>query len=155
TVRIVEPCGLLHYLARWHLVAWCRTAVGYRDFRTDRMTAVSMVGETFAPRQDFSLAHYIQTMPTPELRARVHFTPLAADRAKREWWLGVLDEEPAADGIVLTLAAVEWEGLARWLLSFALEVTVLTPASLRKLLVTTAKTAVEHHSGKPGRKKVS
>jgi predicted DNA-binding transcriptional regulator YafY len=151
TERIVEPCGLLHYLERWHLIAWCRSARDYRDFRTDRMSGVTAPGETFNPREDFSLAQYIRTMPAPNLRARVHFTALAADRAKREWWLGVLDEEQVPGGIVLTLAAVEWESLARWLLSFGREATMLTPANLRKLLVSTAQNAAAHHAKKPAK----
>jgi predicted DNA-binding transcriptional regulator YafY len=146
--RIVEPCGLLHYLARWHLIAWCRSAGDYRDFRTDRMTATIALRETFPPRDDFSLEQYIRTMPAPDLRARVHFTPLAADRAKREWWLGVCDEQPGTNGVVLTLASVDWDGLARWLLSFENEATVLAPISLRKMLVNKARGAAAHHAAK-------
>lgn len=152
TERIAEPLGLIHYLERWHLIAWCRSSRDYRDFRTDRMTDVTALRETYTPREDFSLAQYIRTMPAPNLRARVQFTQLAADRAKREWWLGVLDEESVPDGIVLTLAAVEWENLVRWLLSFEREVTVLTPESLRRSLVTAAENAAAHHAKKPARK---
>ncbi|MEI9897714.1 MAG: YafY family protein [Chthoniobacter sp.] len=151
TERIAEPCGLIHYLDRWHLIAWCRASRDYRDFRTDRMTQVTALRETFTPREDFSVAQYIRAMPAPTLRARVKFTPLAADRAKREWWLGVVDEVRMPDGIVLTLAAVEWENLVRWLLSFEREVTVLTPESLRKSLVTAAGNTAAHHAKKPAR----
>ena len=90
-------------------------------------------------------------MPAPTLRARVKFTPLAADRAKREWWLGVVDEVRVSDGIVLTLATVEWENLVRWLLSLEREVAVLTPESLRKSLVKAAENAAAHHMKKPAR----
>jgi predicted DNA-binding transcriptional regulator YafY len=149
TERITEPCGLIHYLERWHLIAWCRATRDYRDFRTDRMTNVTALRETFSPREDFSVAQYIRAMPTPTLRARVKFTPLAADRAKREWWLGVVDEVRVSGGIALTLATVEWESLVRWLLSFEREVTVLTPESLRKTLVKAAESAAAHHAKKP------
>jgi predicted DNA-binding transcriptional regulator YafY len=152
TERIVEPCGLIHYLERWHLIAWCRASRDYRDFRTDRITRVTALRETFTPREDFSVAQYIRAMPAPTLRARVKFTPLAADRAKREWWLGVVDEVLVSDGIVLTLAAVEWENLVRWLLSFEREVTVLSPESLRKSLVAVAGSVAAHHGKKPTRK---
>ncbi|MES2569771.1 MAG: YafY family protein [Verrucomicrobiota bacterium] len=152
TERIAEPIGLIHYLERWHLIAWCRSSRDYRDFRTDRMTAVTALRETFTPREDFSVAQYIRTMPAPKLRAQVRFTPLAADRAKREWWLGVLDDERVRDGIVLTLAAVDWESLVRWLLSFECEATVLTPDSLRRSLVAAARNTAAHHAEKPARK---
>jgi predicted DNA-binding transcriptional regulator YafY len=146
TERIAEPLGLIHYLERWHLIAWCRSSRDYRDFRTDRMSDVAALRETFTPREDFSLPQYIRGMPAPTLRARVRFTPLAADRAKREWWLGVLDEKQSAAGRDLTLAAVEWERLVGWLLSFGREAVVLAPASLRKLLVEAAERAAMHHA---------
>lgn len=146
TERTVEPLGLIHYLERWHLIAWCRSSNDYRDFRTDRMTGVTLSRETFTPREEFSAAKYMRTkMPQPALRARVQFTPLAADRARREWWLGTIAEEKTASGVVLTLAAVEWEQLVSWLLSFGIEAVVLTPISLRKQLVAAAKAAAAHH----------
>ena len=74
-------------------------------------------------------------MPQPTLRARVTFTPLSADRAKREWWLGIVREQQAADGVILMLAAVEGERLVGWLLSFGRTAIVLAPAHLRTLLV--------------------
>ena len=152
TERIVESCGLIHYLERWHLIAWCRASGDYRDFRTDRMTNVTMLPERFTPRDDFSIEQYLRAMPAPTLRAKVKFTMFAADRAKREWWLGVVDEVRVSGGIVLTLATVEWESLVRWLLSFGREVTVMIPDSLRRSLVTAAEDAAAHHMKKTGRK---
>jgi predicted DNA-binding transcriptional regulator YafY len=147
--RVVEPQGLIYYLERWHLIAWCRMRKDYRDFRTDRMREVEELHETFSPREDFCLADFIRnTMPTPALQARVKFAPLSADRAKREWWLGVVDEHQVKDGLVLTLAAVEWEQLVRWLLSFGRTATVLAPTHLRKMLVKAGEDAAAHHGRK-------
>jgi predicted DNA-binding transcriptional regulator YafY len=149
--REVEPCGLIHYLERWHLIAWCRACADYRDFRTDRMSELLVQREKFTPREDFQVNEYIRAMPKPTLRAKVKFTEGAADRAKREWWLGVVDEVRAPDGIVLTLVTVEWSHLVRWLLSFGPEVTILTPDSLRTALVTAAENAAAHHTRKAKR----
>jgi predicted DNA-binding transcriptional regulator YafY len=147
TERIVEPHALIHYLERWHLIAWCRVSGDFRDFRTDRMHDAQALRESFAPRDGFSVAGYMRSaMPTPRLRARVRFTPLAADRARREWWLGIVNEETSAGGAILTLAAVEWERLVGWLLSFGSEATVLSPASLRRQLVHAANEIVDHHA---------
>ncbi len=147
TERMVEPCGLLHYLSRWHLIAWCRTAKDYRDFRTDRMKDVRLLADTFTPHPDFSLTDYIGSMPKPELRARIQFTPGAADRAKREWWLGIVAEESVQGAVVLTLAAVAWENLVGWLLSFGTQAVVLEPENLRELLINAAEAAAAHHRG--------
>lgn len=145
TKRTVEPLGLIRYLERWHLIGWCRTRRGLRDFRTDRMGKVTLSRQTFAPRQEFSVRDYLRSMPQPALRARVRFTPTAADRAKREWWLGILDERAAPSGVVLTLAAVEWEPLVGWLLSFGPTASVLDPEGLRSSLVKAARHAATHH----------
>jgi len=147
-IREAEPLGLLYYLERWHLIAWCRLRNGLRDFRTDRMTRVSVLAETFEPRE-FSIQDYLQTSPAPELRAEVRFSALAADRARREWWLGIIAERETPLGPVLTLATVNWEPLAGWLLSFGEDVEVFSPDALRDQLVLAAKAAAAHHNTKP------
>ncbi len=147
TERTVEPLGLVYYLQRWHLIAWCRTRNDYRDFRADRMTFVTALSESFTPREDFRLADFIHTTRPPStLSASVKFNPRAADRAKREWWLGIVEEQEVDDGFVLTLATPEWDGLVSWLLSFGRSATVMAPASLRKLLVKAAGDVAEHHA---------
>lgn len=149
TVRDVEPLGLIHYLERWHLIAWCRLRQEVRDFRTDRMSRISLSKDTFAPHQDFSIHDHIQSMPSPELRAEVRFTSLAVDRARREWWMGIVSEHDSSLGTVLTLASVDWERLTGWLLSFGTDAEIITPASLRKQIVTAAKTLAAHHQKIP------
>ncbi len=147
TQRTVEPLGLIYYTQRWHLISWCRTRNDYRDFRTDRMTSVIALSETFTPREGFNLADFIRTTSPPStLNACVKFNPRAADRAKREWWLGIVEEKEVDDGFIFTLATPEWGGLVSWLLSFGRSVTVLSPASLRELLVKAAGDVAEHHS---------
>lgn len=147
-VRTVEPMGLLRYLERWHLIAWCRARADYRDFRTDRMVGAELLRDAFEPREGFSLGDYLRAMPQPALRARVKFTPPAADRARREWWPGIVEEQAAGDGVVLTLAAVTWEGLVGWLLSFGPAATVLAPGDLRTRLVAAAHEAAAHHEAR-------
>ncbi len=149
TEREVEPLGLVHYLERWHLIAWCRLRKEVRDFRTDRMSRVAMMKELFELRTDFAISDYIQSMPRPELRAEVCFTRSAADRARREWWLGIEAEKEMPQGFSLTLATVDWNRLASWLLSFGEEAQVISPDILRRHLVQVAKTAAAHHSKKP------
>lgn len=148
TNREAEPLGLIHYLERWHLIAWCRTRKAVRDFRTDRMSRVSVLKEIFEPRPDFHVGDYIESMPRPELRAEVCFTSAAVDRARREWWLGIVDERETPQGIVLTLASVDWERLVGWLLSFGVAAQVLAPDSLRRQLVKAATSAAKHHQKK-------
>jgi len=149
TVRDAEPLGLIHYLERWHLIAWCRLRKEVRDFRTDRMSRISLLQETFVPHEEFSIQDHIQSMPRPEQHAEVRFASHAVDRARREWWMGIVSERETAQGTVLTLASVGWERLAGWLLSFGNEAEVLSPPTLRKQLVETATSLAKHHQKKP------
>jgi predicted DNA-binding transcriptional regulator YafY len=149
TQRTVEPLGLIRYLERWHLIGWCRTRRGLRDFRTDRMGKVTMSRQTFAPRLEFSVRDYVRSMPQPALRARIRFTPASADRAKREWWLGIVDERPVGNDVILTLATVEWDRLVGWLLSFGATATVIAPDALRTLLIQAAREVATHHGWSP------
>lgn len=149
TEREVEPLGLIHYLERWHLIAWCRWRKAIRDFRTDRMSRVGLLKEVFEPRVEFSIEDHIQSMPRPDLRDEVFFTTPAVDRARREWWLGIVHERHVAQGTVMTLASVDWRRLVGWLLSFGGEAEVISPVSLRKQLVEVATSIAAHHQKKP------
>lgn len=147
--RVVEPLGLIHYLERWHLIAWCRARGELRDFRTDRMSRVTVLDECFEPKLEFSPEEYLKSMPRPDLRAELRFQPEHADRARREWWQGVIEDRETAAGTVMTLAAVEWERLVNWLLTFGSAVEILSPPSLRQSVVRAAKAAAAHHAKIP------
>lgn len=146
--RAVEPLGLVHYLNRWHLIAWCRLRGDYRDFRVDRMRDLTVLDESFRPRPEFSLSAFLAAaMPAPGLRAEVFFKADCVDRARRDWWPGIESEVLADGGAVLTLRALDWEHLASWLLSFGRGATVVTPPSLVSFLVDLARDAAGHHAG--------
>ncbi len=144
--RIVEPMGLVHYLQRWHLLAWCRLRNDYRDFRTDRMTDLLAYRETFTPRDDVHVNQLIRmTMPAANLEAEIFFSVKAADRAMREWWHGVTNEVVRGDGVVLTLATPDWAGLVHWLLSFGSTAVVISPQEAIDTLLACAKDLLDHH----------
>jgi predicted DNA-binding transcriptional regulator YafY len=56
--RFVEPLALYHTSnTGWILVAWCRLRHDYREFRLDRIQALSATTENYPPRF-FRLDHY-------------------------------------------------------------------------------------------------
>jgi len=133
--RTAEPLGLIHYLARWHLIAWCRSKKDYRDFRADRMSNFVMTEEKFTCHNTFDASKFIlNSMPVPSLVGVVKFDTVSTDRAKREWWLGIAEETPCEDGSILKLKTVEWLWLARWLLSFSVSATILGPNELSECI---------------------
>lgn len=148
--REVEPRGLLYYLGRWHLIAWCLLRGGIRDFRTDRMRGLEILAQGFTPTEEFDPAAYVRAhMPAPDLPVRVRFETEALDRARREWWMGLLEERPEADGGELTLRTPDLETIASWLLSFGASATVLDPPLLRRMLAERAEAAAAHHRRAP------
>jgi len=145
--RAVEPLGLVYYLDRWHLIAWCRLREDYRDFRADRIAQAKVLRETFATREDFNLNKFLEqhTKPPDEIRVRVKFTALAAERARREWFCRVVEEQRHRDGVVLTLRTGSLEWTANWLLSFGCAARILEPDELRGIVHRTAREAEAHH----------
>lgn len=154
TTRPVEPLGLTHYLQHWHLIAWCRLRKDFRDFRLDRIEGISVLPETFTIREGFQLSDYLRQIETDAAseKIRVKFSGTSVVRARREWSLGGVREETAADGTVLTLTAGEVDWFVGWLLSFGPAATVLEPANLRQKLVAAAKAAALHHNIAPPKK---
>ena len=151
TRRDVEPLGLVHYLQHWHLIAWCRLRGDYRDFRLDRVESLAVDSGTFLPRETFDLRTHLQQVTSPDatVQIQVLFRNGVARRARREWSLGVVSEEPTPEGAVLTLSAAVLDWFVGWLLSFGADAVVLSPEELRLKLVAAAEAAAQHHR-RPG-----
>lgn len=147
TVRSVEPLGLVHYLEHWHLIAWCRLRKDFRDFRLDRIEGLSLTTETFAIRPGFELDDYLQQIRADNsgVQIRARFDDAVAARARREWSLGLLDEQMVPGGVVLTLSSGELGWFVNWLLSFGMAATILEPVVLREMLVQAAESVAVHH----------
>ncbi len=60
--RCIEPLGLFFWGQAWTVLAWCRLRQGYREFRLDRILALSDTGDTFTLAKDKSLNHYLDIM---------------------------------------------------------------------------------------------
>jgi predicted DNA-binding transcriptional regulator YafY len=145
--RTADPMGLIHYLARWHLIAWCHQKKALRDFRTDRISALVITNEKFEREADFDAGEFLRkSMPSANLIATVRFDAVSVDRAKREWWLGIVGEEQIADGTILQLATVDWLWLARWLFTFSNSVVVLEPNEFKQILKLESAKLSEHYS---------
>ncbi len=134
--REVEPLGLLYYADAWHLIAYCRLRQDYRDFRTDRIRAIALRDASFEPRQGFSLAEYLSQAGKLEnpVRIRVKFSRKVAAHV-REKSFGLIDEQALEDGVAMTFLVENLHWAAHWLLSYGSLAQVLSPNSLRKLVL--------------------
>lgn len=131
--REVEAAGLVFYLGRWHLIAWCRLRRDFRDFRTDRIYNLQLKTEQFQAKSDFNAKEFLQSgTPAAQLTAQILFAHTAADRARREWWQGITNEQQNATDVVMTLNCSDWTSLACWLLSLGTAAKVLAPDELKQ-----------------------
>ena len=149
TTRSVEPLALLYYSDHWHLIAYCRLRQDYRDFRTDRVKAISPSDEIFLPREGFSIKQYLQEankIVNPQ-EVRVRFKPSVASRVRRRYYFGVAEEIVDDDGVLVTFVVPALEVLVNWLFSFGTEVEIIHPSQLRQLLLAEAQKMTAHYDG--------
>lgn len=148
TERLVEPVGLYHYGSAWHLIAYCRTRDNYRDFRVDRIRALTATGEQFDWRERLSLADYLNQINTN--RAEVRVTVVFPKREvrylqeqKHNW--GFVAEEDLGDHVRMQFDTAQWEAMAHWLLSYASSVSVEQPPQLIARMAALAEDLHQHY----------
>jgi predicted DNA-binding transcriptional regulator YafY len=145
--REIEPLGLTYYGDRWHLIAWCRLRKDYRDFRTDRIAAISASPEQFKPHEEFSLIDFIgrwQDLPAT-LRGSIRADPVAAERIRKEAPFKIIQDVRNQDGVTFTIEVGNWNWYIGWLLSFGDRIVIIDPAELRTLVCQAASAAARHH----------
>ena len=106
TSRRVEPHRLVSLGRRWYLVGYDRDRHDWRSFRVDRVTAASLSGQRFRPRElpaadavEFVQAGMRRMPQRYAVRVRVAAEPRAVERAV--WHYG--DVTPDGDGCVLEM----------------------------------------------------
>lgn len=147
TVRDVEPLGVSYHTDAWYLVAWCRLRTDYRSFKLERIRALEVKAERFAPRPEFSLEAFLdrQMADGERFTARVWFTRDAAERARRENSVTVTGEEAVRDGWELELQTFSLEWLAGWILAYGANAEAVSPPRLRTLVRTLAQKVATLH----------
>ncbi len=62
SLREVEPIGLTFYSLNWHLIAWCHLRGEYRDFRTSRISQLTVTLQPFRKTDHISLQEYLHSI---------------------------------------------------------------------------------------------
>lgn len=141
TSRDVEPLGAVYYGNAWYLVAWCRLRADYRHFRLDRIEKLALRTETFPPRAGFSLRAHLEEAVRIEEKtlARIRFNLEAADRARNEFFAGLVEERVIGDRVEMDFMTFSLEWLAGWIFSFGAAAEAIAPMRLRELVKKDAK----------------
>lgn len=150
STRYIEPIGLFYYSWHWHLIAWCRLREAYRDFRLDRILSFSPVTEQFARHSRLTLQQYLKEQPGgDELQEVVLFFGHKAARfvAEQRYMFGFIEEEWQEGGVKMRFLTPVPDYMARWLLQYTDEVTVVSGDSIKTALQRFSKQLSVHWGG--------
>jgi len=150
TTRKIEPLGLIYYVNAWHLIAWCRLRGDYRNFRLERINALTVLDVEFRPHTDFSLPQYIRSARETHnaIEVKVKFPLELANTIKCRETYGFAGEEKCGDFTILTFFVDSSRWISRWLLSFGGDVEVLSPQDLKTILFKEGQKLVQRYAEK-------
>jgi predicted DNA-binding transcriptional regulator YafY len=152
TQRDVQPIGLYHYSAAWHLIAYCRLRQDYRDFRTDRIEGLAELPERFSRQNLLTLQTYLDGLRRTEAlqEAVVWFDKAVARFAQlQKFGYGFVDETEENGRVRMHFLTGFLRGLAHWLLMYGNSVTVESPPELRESLRELTRELHEHYFPEP------
>lgn len=135
--RIVEPIGLYNQHGFWYIAAYCITRKDYRQFRADRISAITMREDNFEEER-LSLDDFLQQQNKNNKKINIELLTSAKTAPYLHWeriHFGFKNEIRNGDDIKMHF---EYGGsmdyFARWFLMFADDAEILEPLSLKNLV---------------------
>ena len=143
--RLIEPVGVYQHGQHWYLIAYCRLRQAYRTFRTDRISELRKIDESFT-MQHPSLSAYLNELSKAQKVEKI-IIEINAQVAKyletTRYSYGFVTEIHKETGIEMTFLAPSVEGFARWLLMFIDQARIVEPISLQERVLELAAAVVE------------
>jgi predicted DNA-binding transcriptional regulator YafY len=136
TRREVEPVGIFHSSANWHLIAFCRLRQGYRDFRIDRIRKLSVLPATYKKNKHLSLQDYLEQQRSRHSE-NTYLIKIALDNdmiryvREQKYFYGLMEEKVVGDKTELTFLQASLGHFARWLIMFGNRVEIIQPQELK------------------------
>ncbi|MEZ4664863.1 MAG: WYL domain-containing protein [Caldilineaceae bacterium] len=137
TRRDVEPLHLGFVDNAWILGAYCRMRQDQRNFRLDRIDALTMLRETFAPRQKDP-----EPRDRGDLQVVVRFDDAIVRWVREDQHFTFRTEEPHERGVHMHYHVREFQQIRRWLLGWGAQAEVISPSELRAELLQIAQKQV-------------
>jgi len=136
TRRKVEPVGIYYLGSHWYLIAWCRLRNDYRNFRTDKITQLTITTEsnskTHPPLQSF-----IYQMSADR---EVHKVVIDAEPGivkylgEQKYYNGFVKEEKAGDYVRMTFLTGSLMGFSRWFMLYGDHAKIVEPVELNDMV---------------------
>lgn len=147
TTREIEPVGIQFYSSYWHLIAYCRLRKAYRDFRIDRMEKLELLDLSFEKKHP-SLQEYIDkiTEQTSLYEIEILFEKEAARYAgTQKLFYGFTRQEEQEGLTKMTFLNSSLDGMAKWLLIFIDQITVVKPVELNDKMIQLAERIAKNY----------
>jgi len=150
--RRIEPIGCYHQFNMWYLVAYCQLKKDYRIFKMDRISQLQVLDIHFDAIH-ISLQKYIdqqdeswkakQKFLTMEIAFNQSVVKFAESR---KYYFGFIEQKIVGDTVHMKFLNSSIEIVARWVLQFADQATVIAPEQLKDRLKTLAHHLYEHYT---------
>ncbi|WP_161889496.1 helix-turn-helix transcriptional regulator [Pontibacter russatus] len=134
TNRIIEPVGLFNENNYWYVMAYCHLREDYRQFRTDRMQAITRTSLPFTKEHGNTDDYRNTGGPAQKTRVVIRVDKAVARYIKtgRKYY-GFVSERTVGDMVEMVFLAPDvLHGFARWFMMFGDCARVVEPESLRE-----------------------
>lgn len=134
TNRAIEPVGIFHENQYWYILAWCHLRNDYRQFRIDRINAITLMEKPFTRSHPTlnELRSKKQDCAVTRVRILVKKSVVPFIRFGSEYH-GFLKETSKGDWVELEFDCPNVEmSFIRWFLMFADHARILEPESLKE-----------------------
>lgn len=154
TERVVSPLHLLLYMGNWHLLGFCRTRKGVRDFVLSRIVSLELLDEPVPdeywhlPIADQVEKNYGIFFDGPPVEVKLLFGPRAAGLVRDQVWYPGQQLDEREDGSVeLSFPVADLREITGDVLRFGADVTVIAPEELRRQVADTAAAVADRYRG--------
>ena len=138
TYRDIEPFGLCYYGQGWHCFAWCRMRKDYRDFKLTRIKDLRVTPDNFCRDDHPSLKEYlgrmVRTNEVQEVKVLFDKT-VVRHLGEQKYYYGFVSQEFTEEHVRMTFLTGHPGYMAHWLFSFADQVEVESPDSMKELIM--------------------
>ncbi len=148
--RKIEPIGCYHQFNNWYLFAYCQKQNDYRTFKINRIVTLLILEQTFEPKH-INLQNYLNRQRTKQEDDQFYEITIAFDRTfvhfaeMRKHYFGFVEQKEEPNTVTMTFLYPSIEIIARWLLQFGANATVLAPSELENLMKTLAEALHSHY----------
>lgn len=149
--RKIESIGCYHQYNDWYLVAYCQNKTAYRTFKVNRIVHLQVLEQHF-DTEHISLQAYIDQQ-TEAWRDKQQFQSVEVvfnnsvlqHAERRKYYFGFVEQVEMEEAVRMRFLNSSMEFMARWLLQFGNQATVLEPLDLKSRIKQLATELYEHY----------